>query len=229
MSGASPRARLALLAALATLAAAACGDSHKTTVAPSNALADSSDQVMYGASHILTDQGLLRARLHADTAYFFDQNSRIEMRVVQVTFFTTNGAKNAVLTSRAGTFNQRLQTMQARGDVVVVSEDGRRLTTQQLKYDQRANQISSDSAFVLTEPGRELRGVGFVSDPNMTNIRCLAACGGSAGVIDIPAGENPAGAPAPSTAPAPSADSAGKPAPVRPGDRPGSIRLPEEE
>jgi LPS export ABC transporter protein LptC len=90
------------------------------------------------------------------------------------------GAKDAVLTSRHGTTNTRTNNMIARKDVVVVSEDGRRLTTQELMYNQQRNEISSDSAFVMTEPNRRLEGVGFRSDPNMKNIKILSGAKGVA-------------------------------------------------
>jgi hypothetical protein len=70
--------------------------------------------------------------------------------------------------------------MLARKNVVVVSEDGRRLTTPELLYSQQLNQISSDSAFVLTDPTRRLEGVGFRSDPDMKNIRILKGASGLA-------------------------------------------------
>jgi LPS export ABC transporter protein LptC len=167
-------------------ALAACDDSKAPPVRPTSPLADSADQIMYNARSLLTDRGVLRAELLADTAYFFDESTRIEMRDVTTTFFKATGAKDAVLTSREGTYNTRADRMEARGNVVIVSEDGRRLTTPQLRYEQRQDQISSDSAFVLTEPGRRLEGVGFTSDPDMTQVRCLAACRGEAGQIQLP-------------------------------------------
>jgi LPS export ABC transporter protein LptC len=134
-------------------------------------MADSADQMMFGISTLLTDRGVLNAELESDTAFFFDENTRIELRGVKLTFYTRTGERNSVLTSREGTYNTRQSRMEARGTVVVVTEDGRRLTTEQLRYDQLRNEISSDSAFVLTEPGRRLEGVGFTSDPNMNNVR----------------------------------------------------------
>ena len=180
------RARLLGVAFVASVVgAAACGGNKEPAAIKTSAMADSADQVMFGARAILTDQGLMRAELNGDTAYFFDDNTRIELRTVKTNFFTTQGARSAVLTSREGTYRTQ-GNMEARGDVVVVSTDGRRLTTPQLKYDQVRNEISSDSAFVLTEPGRRVAGIGFVSDPNMNNIRILKSTSGIGGAVRIP-------------------------------------------
>jgi LPS export ABC transporter protein LptC len=159
---------------------------------------------MYNARFNLTDQGLQRAHLESDTAYFFDDNTRIELEKVHTTFFTAAGAKNAVLTSERGTFNSRTNNMIARKNVVVVTEDGRRLTTPELIYNQQQNEISSDSSFVETEPNRRLAGVGFRSDPDMKNIRILkGATGVARGITTAPA-TAPGGSPtASSTPPAP--------------------------
>jgi len=183
------RARLAPLAllGLAALAAAACSETGAPVKAVKSALADSADQVMYGVKTVLTDRGLLRGELMADSAFFFDNNTRSELRGVHLTFYGSNGAKNAVLTSKEGTFRTAINEMEARKDVVVVAEDGRVLKTEQLKFNQQLNQVEGDSAFVLTEPGgRSVQGIGFRSDPNMNNVRILRQTGGNAGAINVP-------------------------------------------
>ena len=177
-----------ILAGMATALAvmSACSKTTAPPVAKKSALADSADQVMFGAHFNLTDKGLARAEMLADTAYFFDDNTRIELRKVETTFYTTSGARDAYLTSLRGTYNTRSGLMIARGNVVVITEEGRRLSTPHLRYDQSTNEISSDSAFVLTEPGRRLEGIGFRSDPNMQNIQILKTKSGSTGTVTLP-------------------------------------------
>ncbi len=172
-----------LAAILAAAAITGCNTKKQPPVSGHSVLADSADQVMWGARFNLTDRGLQRAELFADTAFFFNDNTRVELQHVTTTFYTTAGAKSAVLTSRNGTYTSRNGGMVARKDVVVVSEDGRRLTTQELAYDQIKNEISSDSAFVLTEPNRTLQGIGFRSDPSLNNVRVLSAAHGFANQV----------------------------------------------
>jgi LPS export ABC transporter protein LptC len=187
---------------LAVSVSFACTNKKLPPVEAHSPLADSADQVMYPARFNLTDQGLQRAHVDADTAYFFDDNNRMELQGVHATFYTVTGAKDAVLTSRHGTTNTRTNNMIARKDVVVVSEDGRRLTTPELIYNQQKNEISSDSAFVMTEPNRRLEGVGFRSDPNMKNIQILSGAKGIArGVSTGPGTAAPPSAPPTATSP----------------------------
>jgi len=178
---------LALCVALAVVTTAlGCDNKTAAPTVGRSSMADSADQVMYGARFNLTDNGLARAELLSDTAYFFDDNTRVELTKVETTFFTATGARDAYLTSKRGTYNSRTGTMLARGDVVVITEEGRQLTTPQLKYDQQMNEISSDSAFVLTEPGRRLAGTGFRSDPNMQNVQILRTTSGTTGTVTLP-------------------------------------------
>jgi LPS export ABC transporter protein LptC len=187
----APAAFAALLAG-----ALACTETREPPVAVgSSPLADSADQLIFGARQFLTDQGLQRARLRADTAFFFNEGTRIELRGVNTEFYNTTGAKTGTLTSREGTYNTQLGQMSARKNVVVVSEDGRRLTTQQLQFSEHTNLITSDSAFVVTQGNRRLEGVGFESDPNMTSVRCKAACRGELGAVAVPQGGSAPAAP----------------------------------
>lgn len=177
------------IAATSLATAAACGGkgTAKAAVAKASVIPDSADQVIFGLRTVLTDQSVAKGLLLSDTAYTYDDGRRLVLRRVNVTFYTSQGLKDGVMTSRAGSYNSALSRLEASGDVVVTRDDGKRLTTPQLVYDQQRNQIYTDSAFVLNEPDRLLTGIGFESDPNMTSFRCLRACKGIA-PVQIPRG-----------------------------------------
>jgi LPS export ABC transporter protein LptC len=163
---------------LATIASVACQDTGATPPVSAAAISDTADQTLFGVRLVLADRGVQRALMEADTAFTYEDNSRTELRKVRSTFYTETGLKNGTLTSREGTYNVRSQNMEARGNVVVISDDGRRLETPQLKFDTGRNEISGDSAFVLTRPGDVLRGTGFIADPALTHIRVLTNASG---------------------------------------------------
>lgn len=179
--------RRPLLGCLLTCVVAACQQSSSPPAAKATVVPDSADQVLFGVKFFLTDGGIRRAELVADTAYMYEDNTRTDLRVVHTTFFKTGGEKDAVLTSKTGTYNVRLGNMEARGNVVVVSTDGRKLTTPHLRYDPAKNEISSDSTFKLIESGgRTTEGVGFLADPDLNNVRVLKSAKSRGNQLTIP-------------------------------------------
>lgn len=173
---------------LAIVMAAACKDVKGPPVAAAKkTIADSADQVLFNQRMIITDHGLNRAEIHSDTAYFFDENTRTDMRIVDAVFFDSQGKKNAVMTSRTGLYNQRLNSLEARGDVVITGVDTRRLETPFVRYDQRMNLISSDTIFTMTDPdGRVLKGIGFTSDPDLNSVKVFKQISAKAGAVTVP-------------------------------------------
>lgn len=148
---------------------AACQGGMRPT-ATQSAL-DSADQVLIGMTHYVTETGLQRARVRADTAYFFSATQSAEMRNVHITFYDVTGNETSTLTSKEGTYHWRTGDMEGRGDVVVVTKDGRTLKSQVMRYSQVRNEVSSDKAFVFTGPGgQNIQGGGFTSDPEFKNL-----------------------------------------------------------
>jgi len=160
------------------MASAACQDPGATPPVAAKASADTADQTLFGIRLVLSDHGVQRALMEADTAFTYEDNTRTELRTVRSTFYTETGVKNGRLTSRQGTYNTRSGIMEGRGNVVVTSEDGRKLETPQLRYDPGRNEISSDSAFVMTTPTDVATGIGFTADPNLNTVRIHAAAAG---------------------------------------------------
>jgi len=168
----------ALWIVLALVGGAACQNQGATPPVAALVKPDTADQTLFGVRVVMSDHGVQRSLLQSDTAFTYDDNTRFELRTVRSTFYTETGVKNATLTSRQGTYNVRSGNMEARGNVIVISEDGRRLETPQLRYDPGRNEISGDSAFVLTRPEDVVSGIGFVTDPDLTRIRCMRGCSG---------------------------------------------------
>ncbi len=208
------RARPAALAAAALLAGA-CKSEKSPTVVDASALPDSAEQIMFNLRHQLTSAGVRRAYLVADTAFFYDDGNRIEMRRPRLTFFSAAGDSSSVLTGRTARYDVRLRRVEGRGNVVVTTTDGKRLTSPQLVYDQYLNQITSDTSFVFTEPGRTLTGIGLRTDPRLNSVQVLRNFGGRTrvdpGDLSRPAGGGIGAPPAPLPGLPPAA------APVAPG------------
>ena len=156
-----------LVLAFAFVAACKSG----TPITATQAALDSADQVLLGMSHYVTEQGVLRARVRADTAYFYSNTQRAELRNVHVTFYDVAGNPTSTLTSREGTHHWRTGDMEARGNVVVVRDkDGGTMRTEVMDYNQTRNEVSSDQAFVFDGPDRHIEGKGFTSDPEFKKI-----------------------------------------------------------
>ena len=143
-----------------------------TPVTATQAVLDSADQVLIGMTHYVTELGVLRARVRADTAYFFSNTQRAELRSVHVTFYDQAGKSTSTLTAREGTQHWRTDDMEARGNVVLVRDnDGATMRTEAMTYNQVKNEVASDVAFTFDAPTQHLRGIGFTADPEFRNVR----------------------------------------------------------
>ena len=167
--------------------AVACREQGSTPpVKRGTTMADSAEQVMVDVRTLMTDRGVQRGELFADTAYVFDDQTRFELRKVRATFNTSTGTKDGVLSADRGQYSFREQKLEGFGNVVVVTTEGKRLSSPHMRYQQAINEVSSDSAFTLVEPGRSLSGIGFRADPQLTRVQVLRA-GAGRGSITLPA------------------------------------------
>ena len=168
MAGGQGGRRAALLLAVA-IAASAC---EETGARPTTTLqaADSADQVLEGFAHYVTNQGVRRSRVEADTAYFYESTQITELRNIKVTFYDLKGEESSTLTARRGTYRWQDGSMEAQGDVLVVAPDGRRLRTEVLRYDNAKNTISTDHRFTFDRGAEHLEGNSFTSDPDFRNV-----------------------------------------------------------
>lgn len=175
----------ALLAVAVVAAATGCRESARPPVVGGPTLADSAEQIIFDGHTLLTGRGVQRGEMFADTIFVFNDQTRFVLRRVRANFNTETGAPNGTLKGDRGTYDLRSQILEGFGNVVVTSTDGKRLESNHLRYAQTQNQVSSDSAFTLYRGKDVQRGIGFISDPNITRFQCLRSCKVSA---DVPLG-----------------------------------------
>jgi LPS export ABC transporter protein LptC len=158
-----------LLSVLAVLSALSCED---TGVKPTTTVqaTDSADQVLEGFSHYVTNEGIRRSRVEADTAFYYEPTQVTDLRHIKVVFFDVKGEEGSTLTAQRGTYRWQDGSMEASGNVLVVTPDGRRLTTETLKYDNATNQIMTDKHFSFDRGTEHLEGNSFRSDPDFKNV-----------------------------------------------------------
>ena len=175
------------LAGFLLVVAGGCKEQGATPpVKSGRTMADSAEQVMLDVRALLVNQGVQRGEMFADTAYVFDDQTRFDLRKVRATFNTATGTKDGVMSGDRGRYSTRDGTLEGFGNVVIVTNEGRRLTSPHIKYSQTANEVSSDTTFTLVEPDRSLSGIGFTADPQLTRVRVLRA-GAGRGSITLPA------------------------------------------
>ncbi len=168
-------ARITALTGLCVAMLSACSDPERPPT--SSVLPDSVDQAAYGFVRYITADGIVRARLEADSAYHYPSRESYELFNLRIEFRTAQGEIRSTLTSRAGTYNWRTQDMEARDSVRAVTPDERVLTTCSLSYDKGRDEISGPCAFVYVAPNERVTGESFTSDPDFRNFTAFRPSG----------------------------------------------------
>lgn len=178
----SPPSLLSLLSLLSVLSAA-CADDAKTT--GTRTPADTADQVIFGLTHNITLDGIPRAKLEADTAYFYQLPQNADMRHIKVTFYNADGGTASTLTALSGHYEWRTGNMRAMDSVYAITPDGRKLRTSILDYKKGSNEISGPNAFIFDGPNRHLEGESFTADPEFKNVVATKPSKGRLGTVEL--------------------------------------------
>jgi len=172
---------LALVAASAI--AGACSKTKEPPVAVLPSVADSADQVLFGAQYLLLTHGVNRGNLVADTVYVLNDETRFDLRRANVKFTTETGAPEGTMVADHAVYNMRTQELEGWGHAVVKLVDGRTLASPHLIYNQMAHRISSDTSFEITRGNDVSTGVGFTSNDTFTQFTCMRRCGGATNLL----------------------------------------------
>jgi LPS export ABC transporter protein LptC len=114
-----------------------------------------------------TDAGNPQWTLYARSAAMYNARNAIVARGVRVDFFDDKGQRSSTLTAREGELNQQRHDMVARGNVVLQTTEGTRMSTEELQFVNDHQRIVSDRFVRVERAGDVLTGIGFESDPNL--------------------------------------------------------------
>ena len=161
-----------LVLAMVGLAGVVAGGCTQTGVKPPTtvATADSADQVIEKLSHYIVRDGVRRSLVEADTAYYYEPSQTYELKNVRALMYSPDGELQSTLTAVEGTYRWQAGWMEARQNVLVETPAGKTLQTQLLRFDQTANELSTEQPFVYAGPGEHLEGNGFKADPELKNV-----------------------------------------------------------
>ena len=126
------------------------------------------DQELWGSTIILSVKGQNRAKIWAGHILKFEEKHTIRMDGnIKVDFYNEQGRHVSVLTAQGGEVDETSQDLQARGTVIVISDEGARLEAERLNWHNATQKIQSDTLVTIIRDGETVKGIGFESDADL--------------------------------------------------------------
>ncbi|MFP3947630.1 MAG: LPS export ABC transporter periplasmic protein LptC [Gemmatimonadota bacterium] len=149
----------------------ACGEEGDTPVVAEELARMDADNVVYGMTQVLTNEGIREGVVMADTAYFYRDSSAVHLRSLDMFIYDEDGNERARIGAERGRLEGDTRSMVARGDVVLrIPAENRRVETAELHYSSGQDRIWSDSATVMVDDGDVSCGTAFESDLGFRNL-----------------------------------------------------------
>jgi LPS export ABC transporter protein LptC len=127
-------------------------------------------QESWNATIVFSDSGRIRAVLKASHILVFqDQDVTILNQGFRVDFYDENGKHTSYLIADSGRVNEKTKNLEAYGNIVAVSDEGTRVETTRLFWDNERNKVRSDAFVKVTSPNEILQGYGFEADQDLKN------------------------------------------------------------
>lgn len=178
-----------LISLLATLLLVACSRSEKETSGPENtseSSVESPDQESWESTIIVSKFGRRVAKIWAGyIAVYTNKNQTFLKDSLHVDFYDHTGKHKSVLTSREGVVDNRTENLKAIGNVIVVSDSGIVLETEELIWDNEKQKIISELPVKFTTETDTLTGSSFISEPDLSNYEIRGARGYSKRTIPL--------------------------------------------
>ena len=170
-----PQLLALVLAALFTLSA--CEERVKPSIT-SGLTGESPVQESWDAKIVFTDSGRIAGVVKAGhIAVHGDKRITILDSNVTVDFYDEHQGHTSVLTARRGQVNDVTHDFEAHERVVVISDSGSVLRTEDLYWTNATRKIHTPAYVEITSPKEQLQGHGFESDQDLKHYTILKVTG----------------------------------------------------
>lgn len=173
----------AALAAGLALVAAGCGAEEKPSPPPSSPEGETPQEQVYDYLLVESKAGVKQWRLASQRMEKFAARRPIELYDLTMDFFD-QGQYYSTLTADRGRANLDAKDLFAWGRVVVVTQDGRRLETEELRYDDGRRLIHNEVFNRLTWRGDVVTGYGLEATPDLKYVEIKERVRGGAQTRD---------------------------------------------
>lgn len=126
------------------------------------------DQEIYGAQVTYTKDGMLRLKVRSPVIYRYEDAHKVLMvGGIEAHFYDLEGRHQAQLSAGEGELWELTDRVVVRNRVVIISDSGTLLRTEEIRFDPELNLILADGSVTIITPNDSLTGVGFSSSPDL--------------------------------------------------------------
>jgi LPS export ABC transporter protein LptC len=127
-------------------------------------------QESWNSKVVFTDSGKTKAILHAGHIQVFSESMETLLDSnIKVDFYDLNQVHSSTLTSKKGRVDDATENLWAMDSVVVVSDSGVTIHTEELMWRNKDRKIVSDKFVTIISPKEKIQGYGFESDQSLRN------------------------------------------------------------
>jgi LPS export ABC transporter protein LptC len=169
---------LIFLCLVVSLLLCSCEERIKPSVLTDLKTKDLLSHESWNTTITFSDSGRIQAVLKVGHLEKYEEAQRTDLDGgLHVDFFDENGHHTSVLTAIKGTVDDRTHDLEATGNVVVVSDSGSTLRTEQLFWRNSIRRVQSDQFVKITSLREEIQGQGLDSDQSLKNYRIYRVTG----------------------------------------------------
>jgi LPS export ABC transporter protein LptC len=169
---------LLLIAYFSQLLVTGCTEKIKPSVASTGVGQDVPAQESWNSRITFTDSGKVTAVVFAGhIAVYANSRTTSLDDGIQVDFFDQHEQHTSTLTAQRGLVNDVTHDLEAYGDVVVVSDSGATLKTQELFWNDARQLIHTPAYVEIISPTEQIQGHGLESDQSLKNYRIFRVTG----------------------------------------------------